>query len=105
MLTVDHIRNKRSYDLSTSKFADRMRQSAIHPRDFTELTKLLNLHSRKDVSALAELDFFRINSKSTLEIARTLIPTLLDHINDYYVNSLPPQMRQPFLDAIKNLSE
>lgn len=101
MLSVSHVRTKRNYDLSTTNLRNNLIQATIHPKDFCELVKLINIHSRKDVVALEEMNFFNIETKTDSKIARELIRVLNTNLRDFYLENLPPELKQPILESYK----
>lgn len=101
MLTISHIREKRNFDLSTAKCVERMKQAKLHPKDFHDLTKVLNIHSGSDINALDSSNFFKITKQYESMITCELIRTLNLGVKDYYVNALPPEVREPFIRAIE----
>lgn len=101
MLTIAHVRNKRTYELSSAKFIERRRQAALHPKNFYELCMLLNMHKRQDVIALDKNGFFKINTGPQSAIAEELIRILHDSGINYRMNRLPPEIRQPLIEALE----
>lgn len=101
MLNVAHSRKKRTYEMSSIKLFDQLKQSRLHPKDVYELFKIINIHSVSDVIALDNPDdkFFLIKLVCHSDIARELISVLHDRITYYNLNSLPAELRQPLLDA------
>lgn len=61
----------------------------------------MNLHSSTDVKALEEQKFFKIDTQTESKIVRNLICVLNQGITDYYVNSLPADLREPLIDAME----
>lgn len=101
MLSVAHIRAKQSFDLLRPKFVERMRQKTLHPKDFYELTKLINIHSKEDVRALKGENFFSIEKERQSQIACELFKVLHQNMIEYRIGLMPEQVRQPFLEAIE----
>lgn len=101
ILSISHIRSKRQHELSTAKLTERLRQKIIHPVDFYDLLKLINVYSARDVTALNDLDFFEIESKIHNRIVHELIKILYLSVNDFHLQNLPPEMKQAFLDSYR----
>lgn len=93
MLTIDHVRNKRQYELSMIKFNERERQRGIHPKDFFEMCKLLNMHSAVDVRALHETNFFRCATRNETRIDNELIRILNENNVEFHTRQLPAPLR------------
>lgn len=100
MLTIQHTRKKREYDLNPSKYIERIQQAALHPKDFYELIKLLNMHSSKDIEALDANNFFTLSTNFNSRIARELIDILHKSVREFFLLELPTELRQPFVQAI-----
>ena len=101
VLTIKHIRNKRTYDLTAAKFVERRRQVAKHPRDFKALCLLLNMHSKKDVRCLQEKDFFKMKCNYQYQVAEELVKVIMESSMGYHLNRLPTQIREPLVDLIE----
>lgn len=101
MLTIEHIRAKRNIELSSTKYVELMRQATIHPKNFYQLTKLLNLHSKNDVNALEKQNFFKITTKTNWKVVHELMSVLYQSSIDYHVGSLPNELRQPLIEIIE----
>lgn len=101
MLSIAHNRKKRTYDMSSTKIIEKKRRSLLHPKDFLELLKIINIHTIRDVIALdnPSENFFKIEDNNHSLISRELITILHESINNYNINSLPSEIRQPLLDA------
>lgn len=100
MLTAAHMRSKQSYDLSIDKTVDRHLQATLQPRNIKELLELLNIRSSKDVDALYNLDFFKIERSSESKITRELIMALRNSEVDYRMSRLPVDLRTPLEESI-----
>ena len=100
MLTIDHVRNRNSYDLNTAKFFERYRQAKLHPDNFQKLCQTLNMHSDKDVIALEKNGFFKMDKLWHYDVSDQLLKVLQDSGIDYHMNRLHPQVRQKLLEAL-----
>lgn len=101
MLSIAHNRKKRTYDMSSTKIIQTKRRSLLHPKDFLELLKTINVHTVKDVIALDDPseNFFKVDDKIQSLICRELMSVLNESINNFNLNSLPAEIRQPLLEA------
>lgn len=100
MVTIAHIRNKRNYDLAIDKYLERSIQATLRPKNFQELTKLLNLHSPKDVEALNETKFFKITTVTQSKVVSELINILYENSKEYSYRRLPEEIREPLVKLI-----
>lgn len=103
MLSIGHVRNKRSYDLNKNKYRERKTQTLIHPKNLTELASLLNMHSSQDVISLDKNDnFFKMREQRHFAIAENLLTILQEAGLEYQLNALHPEVRSALVQSVKN---
>lgn len=88
--------------MTKNNLIDTLRKAHDHPNSLGELIELLDLRTSKDVMELDDAGFFKINSKSSSEIVRELIPTILNNLATYHLNNLPVDVRKAISDSYDN---
>lgn len=101
MLTIAHIREKRSHELSQIKQIEKLRQTSIVPKDLGELMKLLKIQTNEDIATLERASFFKVTSNTNAAIVQQMIQVLHDNIVDYRLNLLPATLRRSVLEAVE----
>lgn len=105
MLSITHTRGKNQYQLSKSKFNQKTKDELDRPRNIADLANLLSISSKDDVNSLYESRFFEISSDEESQLVRHLIPILFQIGVDYHIESLPKELRQPFMAAVEKFKK
>lgn len=98
VITVVHMRNKKSRELSAKCLKERLDFNKNRPEDFHKLLEVCEFNKREDIEM--RHDFFNINDDRQASIAKGLIDVLLSEIIQFRIMQLPQEMREPFKTCI-----
>lgn len=101
---MSHFRNKNTYELNMNKYFERSRQARMHPDNFVKLCLSLNMHSARDVIALAKDGFFKNDVRRErlwhYSVMEEMLNVLVESGINFKLAQLHPQVKSMLLQLL-----